>query len=125
MAKKKEAGPPESFDEVTPEIRAQLPYAREDYEHEFDPLGVTHRVLSMITDDVDSSAGNRPRNTIEALAWAMIPEPIIPEISGPSLEEGMDQVQEEVNKLVAAGFVAEHDDGTYALTDDGMVELCN
>ena len=110
---------------ITAAYRAKQPYACEDYVPVFDREGVTHRVLAQITDLVDGPSGNRPRNTITALAWGLIPDPCAPGIAGPTLEHGEAQVQTEVDKLINAGFVVERSDGTLEITDDGMVELCN
>ena len=126
MARAKKFDPETAtFDEITPEVRAGNPLAREDYEHKFEPLSVTHRVLAHITDLVDGPSGSRPRNTVDAMAFSLIAEPAAPGISGPTLELAEAQVQTEVDKLTDAGFVIQRDDGTLALTDDGKIELSN
>jgi hypothetical protein len=109
-----------TLDEVTAESRAEDPHAREDYEPKFSRDSYTRRVLAFTTDQEDSTAtpepGAVPRNTPFAIMWSM-------RTDHPGKTE--ENVHDELLKLVEAGMVQQRDDGTFALTDDGHVELKN
>jgi hypothetical protein len=125
MAKKSD----DTFDEITPEIRAAQPYAVEDYEPEFPRDSTTRRVLGFITDDEDAFAaigpGTAPRNTPQALTIALMGDENTPGIPNDDMSEAAGLVADELELLVNAGFIVERDDGSYGLTDDGFVELSN
>jgi hypothetical protein len=125
MAKKKEP----RYDEITAEVRAEQPYARDDYEPVFDRDGTTRRVLGHITDQEDAfatmGAGTAPRNTVSALTIALMRDENTPGVSADDMAEAAQRVEADVAELIEAGFVVERDDGTLELTDDGLVELSN
>jgi hypothetical protein len=89
----------------------------EDYEPSFDRAGIERRVLGYVTDD--DHVGRGPRNTPARLAQELDEDPFSPFVA----EE--DDVATHLEALVEAGLVEERDDGTYAVTDAGRVELAN
>lgn len=111
-----------------------------DYEPHFDRLGGARRLLGHITDEVDDHRVG-PRNTIPALALDLATEPSSTQFPHPSttalrlngvnveLPEGTrtteQQVEELLERLIAAGLVERRDGGTYAVTDAGWIELRN
>lgn len=99
----------------------------------FDRLSVERRVLGHITEDVDQSWIG-PRNTLAALTQALMtdrhttsPPPGLPrlDVDGVSVAEVAQTVLEHLERLVDAGLVEQHADGSYALTDAGVHELAN
>jgi hypothetical protein len=114
--------------QVTTRTRAKEPYARDDYEPAFPRHSNTRRVLCFVTDEPDAFAtfgpGAVPRNTLGALAVAMLRDENSPAVSG-ELIEARQQVRTELEALAAAGLVEQRGDGTYALTTAGWVERSN
>jgi hypothetical protein len=115
--------------QVTARTRAKEPYAREGYEPAFPRHSNTRRVLCFVTDEPDAFAtfgpGAAPRNTLDALATAMLRDENSPGVSSTDHIEARQQVRTELEALAAAGLVERRDDGTYALTDAGWVERSN
>jgi len=88
----------------------------EGYEPSFDPEGPTRRVLGFITSEEHMG---RPRNTVAVLAEDLADDPNSP------FERNEDEtVLKHLDALEDAGLV-EQDDGIYAVTDAGRVELAN
>ena len=86
----------------------------EDYEPHFERTGPTRRVMGFITDEEHMG---RPRNTLEAIADDLADDPNSPFGHGQD-----DQVQEHLSELEEAGLVEQREDGTWALTEAGLVE---
>jgi len=111
---------PKPLEVVTAESRAKDPHARDAYDPAFDRASYTRRVLAFVTDEEDSTStpnpGAVPRNTPFAIFWAM-------RLDHPDKTEA--DVKAELDQLVEAGLVQARDDGTFALTDEGYVELKN
>lgn len=90
-------------------------YQRDDYEPNFDPLGTERRVLGFITQE--DHAGRGPRNTVDRLAYELAED----EYTAVEWNE-TDVVQAHLDALEEAGLV-EQNDGVYAVTEAGLIEL--
>lgn len=97
----------------------------------FDRLSVERRVLGHVTDEVDQTPLG-PRNTLAAITYALMTDrnTTRPQGGQPRLEtEGQTTAQiaqavlDHLSRLVDAGLVEVNDDGEYALTDAGHLEL--
>jgi hypothetical protein len=88
----------------------------EDYEPRFDPEGATRRVLGFVTQEEHQG---RPRNTTAILVEDLADDP-----HSPFEYNEVEAVQKHLDVLEEAGLV-EQDDGIYAVTDAGRVELAN
>lgn len=89
----------------------------EDYEPHFERNGTTRRVLVFITDEEHMG---RARNTVEVIAEDMADDPNSAVESNETAS-----VQKHLDLLEAAGLAEQREDGTWAVTDAGEVELTN
>lgn len=121
---------------VTPEGELH-PDQDPEYEPLFDRSGARRRLLMHVTDEVDVTATEQnatarlvpiealgPRNTPEALAYALARDPASPSFQ-PRFDEALARVFDLLGDLDAAGLVKRRDDGSYALTGAGWHELRN
>lgn len=110
----------------------------EEYTPKFDRQSVHRRVLQALTDEVDADVYG-PRNSVPALGAHFANDPHTPQVNAPSATEmarryillpkgavtAESQVADHLHELIGAGLVEQRNDGTYALTDAGRVELVN
>lgn len=89
----------------------------EDYEPHFERNGTTRRVLAFITDEKHVG---RSRNTVEVIAEDMADDPNSAVESNETAT-----IQKHLDQLAAAGLAEEREDGTWAVTEAGEVELMN
>lgn len=89
----------------------------EDYEPHFERNGTTRRVLVFMTDEEHMG---RPRNTAEVIAEDMADDPNSAVESNETAA-----IQKHLDQLAAAGLAEEREDGTWAVTEAGEVELAN
>jgi hypothetical protein len=89
----------------------------EDYDPHFERTGTTRRVLAFMTDEEHMG---RPRNTAAVIAEDMADDP------NSAVEQGEEAaIQKHLDQLAAAGLAEQRDDGTWAVTEAGEVELEN
>lgn len=97
----------------------------------FPRLSLERRVLGHVTDEVDETEFG-PRNTLAALTRALMTDrnttnPATPEHGRLDVERPVVDVAQSVldvlAALQAAGLVSQREDGSYAVTDAGRVEL--
>jgi hypothetical protein len=85
----------------------------DEYEPHFERLGTIRRVLGFISDEDHLG---RPRNTVDVLQEDLVDDPN-------TAFTDDDDVREHLDELQAHGFVELRDDGTYAITPAGLMEL--
>lgn len=112
-----------------------------DYQPRFVRESGERRVLGSVSDEVDRSALG-PRNTVSALTYFLARNPDTPHVNRPSItvlrqvqpnvmldlphdQTAEAQVEGYLAALIKAGLVEQRDDGSYAVTDAGRVELAN
>lgn len=89
------------------------------YEPHFDRMGLTRRVLGFVTDEDHLGLG--PRNTHDLIARDMAGDVNSPQVTW----DDSSRVQPALDKLVEAGLLEQREDGSYAVTEAGRVELRN
>src|SRR5258708_785843 len=99
----------------------------------FDRTSVHRRILGHITDETNVTALG-PRNTLAALTYDLVravnrthPPPGRPrlEVEGKNSTEVAQLVYDHIDALIDAGLVVQREDGTYAMTDEGHLELAS